>query len=80
MGRHKLPAIKAHARLVRELMTIADASGMTQREIGDLAGYGQADISALRTGRAVSPRINMLEDVAQVLGYRIQLVPLAPRK
>jgi len=66
-------------QVIADLVRVMDASKLPQHEIGRLAGYGQAVISGLRTGRNGVKRLRVITDIAEALGYELQLVPIERR-
>lgn len=60
-------------RLTAELKRKWQESGLTQMELGELAGRTQPNISDLFRGRYKSPNWDLLADVAAALGYDIEL-------
>jgi hypothetical protein len=70
----KKPA-RTSSRIIRELFDIIDASGKTASAIGHPAGIHPITLSYWKAGGR-SPRVIDVENVAQVLGYRLKLEPL----
>lgn len=70
----KKPA-RTSSRIIRELFEIIDASGKSASEIAHPAGVHHITLSYWKAGGR-SPRVIDVENVAQVLGYRLTLEPL----
>lgn len=60
---------------VRELFEVVDASTLTYKTIATAAGNNEYSLTKWRYGIA-SPRLADFEAVAQVLGYRVALIPI----
>lgn len=61
--------------LVRQLFEAVDASGLSYADIHALSGVHPVTMSYWKHGKN-APRWVDFEHVAQVLGFRIELVPL----
>lgn len=58
--------------LVQALLEARRASGMTQRELSELTGIAQGDISKLEKGNA-NPSLRTLQRLADGMGMRLKL-------
>lgn len=70
----KKPARTA-SHVIKELFDAIDASGKSASSIAYPAGIHHITLSYWKHG-ARSPRLTDVENVAQVLGYRLKLEPL----
>ena len=59
---------------VEQLRGVRRAKGVSQRELSDLSGVPQAQVSRIESG-AVDPRVSSLTALAHSLGQEIVLVP-----
>lgn len=62
--------------IIRQLSQLASRSKKSQDVIGAAAHMKKQQLNAILTGKTKSPGINVLERIANALGYRIALVPL----
>lgn len=58
--------------VIQSLIEARRASGMTQKELSDLTGIAQGDISRLETGNA-NPSLRTLQRLAEGMGMRLKL-------
>ena len=58
--------------VVQALIDARRASGMTQKELSDLTGIAQGDISKLETGNA-NPSLRTLIRLAEGMGMRLKV-------
>ena len=58
--------------IVQALIEARKASGMTQKELSDITGIAQGDISKMETGNA-NPSIRTLIRLAEGMGMRIKV-------
>jgi hypothetical protein len=75
-SRQAMLDVSPHASdAVRQLGEIAARQGKTQMEIEEESGIGRSSMSRWLGGKH-SPLLNAFESAAQLLGYRIVLVPI----
>lgn len=69
-------ALELEFQLIRAFLDARNEKGLTQKELSQLTGITQADISKLENGNA-NPSLKTLERLAAGLGKRlkIELVP-----
>lgn len=69
-------ALELEFQLIRAFLDARNEKGLTQKELSQITGITQADISKLENGNA-NPSIKTLERLAAGLGKRlkIELVP-----
>ena len=58
--------------IIRALIEARRASGMTQKELSDLTGIAQGDISKLETGNA-NPSLRTLIRLAEGMGMQLKV-------
>ena len=70
-------ALELEFELIRAFLDARNEKGLTQKELSQITGITQADISKLENGNA-NPSIKTLERLAAGLGKRlkIELVPV----
>jgi predicted transcriptional regulator len=61
-------------RIGREIATKRDSLNLTQKQLQDISGVGQAEISKIETG-AANPTRDTLIKLASALHLRVMLVP-----
>ena len=59
-------------QLIRALINARDEKNISQRQLSEITGITQADISKMESGEA-NPTLNTLKRVAQGLGMRLEL-------
>ena len=57
---------------IRALINARDEKNISQRQLSEITGITQADISKMESGEA-NPTLNTLKRVAQGLGMRLEL-------
>ncbi len=60
-------------QLIRTMIHARDEKNMSQRQLSDITGITQADISKMETGEA-NPTLQTLKRIAKGLGMRLELV------
>lgn len=73
-GFDKIP-VRTTSRILRQLFAIVEAKSYSQRSIGQALGLAHACMTHWKAGRA-NPSLLTAEEFAQVLGYRLELVPI----
>lgn len=68
----------AELALARKIRRLRERRGLTQAELAELAGTGQAAIARIESGKAV-PKLDLLARIASALGARLT-VNLTPAK
>ncbi len=74
MSRPKGP-ITNPSKIIRELMEIMDATGLSQAEVADRAGVSQSTISMMRSNQRAYSTVLIAEWVGQALGYHLEWKP-----
>lgn len=65
-------ATEPEAQIVKAMLDGRKKKNITQKELAELTGIAQADISRLENGNG-NPSINTLERIAQGLGMKLKL-------
>lgn len=80
MGRRRRPS-RAVFKMVADLVTVIDQSGMTYRDVESASGVPQAYISRLRSGKTFHFSAPLLFFLAESVGYEFVLMkkPGRPR-
>lgn len=65
-------ALEPEFQIVKAMLDGRAAKNLTQRELADITGINQADISKLENGNA-NPSLKTLERLAAGLGMRLKL-------
>ena len=75
--RNELNVVDLH-EIIQAFIEARRISGMTQKELSDLTGIAQGDISKLESGSA-NPSLKTLQRLAEGMGMRLKLefVPVA---
>ena len=60
-------------QLVKAMLRARDEQNISQRQLSDLTGITQADISKMESGEA-NPTLQTLKRIAKGLGMRLELV------
>ncbi|MFT3914122.1 MAG: helix-turn-helix transcriptional regulator [Anaeromyxobacteraceae bacterium] len=69
----ELAAFDAHFRLAGELLSLRKARGLTQRQLSQLAGVQQSEISRIEAAHA-NPTVGTVAALARALGAEVRLV------
>jgi len=64
--------------LGRQVRALRARRKLSQVELAERAGTGQASIARIEAGKAV-PKLDLLERIAMALGARLQLELISPR-
>jgi DNA-binding XRE family transcriptional regulator len=73
MPRSKRP-ISNPSKIMRELMEIYDATGMTQAELAHRAGISQSTLSQIRGNNRAYSTVLIAEWVGEALGYHLEWI------
>lgn len=65
-------ALEPEFQIVKAMLDGRAAKGMTQKDLADITGINQADISKLENGNG-NPSLRTLERIAKGLGMRLKL-------
>ena len=71
-------ALEPEFAIIQALIDARKASGLTQKQLAEITGIAQADISKLENGNA-NPSLRTLQRLASGMGtsLRIEFVPIA---
>ena len=74
-------ALEPEFQIIKAMIDGRKEKNITQKELADITGITQADISRIETGNS-NPSIQTLQRLAAGLGMRIKLefIPLSPNK
>jgi ribosome-binding protein aMBF1 (putative translation factor) len=70
----ELEALRLHYSLARQLIGRRHARGLTQKQLAELSGIDQAEISRIERGQA-NPTTATLGALTRALGVDVQLIP-----
>lgn len=65
-------ALEPEFQIIKAMLDGRAAKGLTQKELSEITGIAQSDISKLENGNA-NPSLRTLERLAEGLGMRIKL-------
>lgn len=65
-------ALEPEFQIIKAMLDGREAKGLTQKELSEITGIAQSDISKLENGNA-NPSLRTLERLAEGLGMRIKL-------
>lgn len=65
-------ALEPQYQIIKAILDARKAANMTQKELSELTGITQADISRLESGNS-NPTINTIQRIATGLGINIQV-------
>ena len=65
-------ALEPEFAVIRAILNARHEKGITQKELSELTGIAQGDISKLENGSA-NPSVRTLERVANALGKRLKI-------
>ena len=73
-------ATEAEFSVIKSIITARQARNITQKQLAEITGISQADISRLENGNA-NPSLSTLQKIASGLGMRVKVefVPAANR-
>ena len=73
-------ATEAEFSVIKSIITARQARNITQKQLAEITGISQADISRLENGNA-NPSLRTLQKIASGLGMRVKVefVPAANR-
>ena len=73
------PRIAETDKIIQALIEARRASGMTQKELSEITGIAQGDISKLETGN-VNPSLRTLMRLAEGMGMqlKVEFCPASP--
>lgn len=70
--RKEYEAIQPEMDIIRAMIQARKEQNITQKELADITGINQADISKLENGNR-NPTLNMLKKLADGLGFTLRL-------
>jgi len=74
LDKHETKELEFMAKLLNKIVERRHALGLTQQELGDLAGFKQTYIARIETGTTL-PRVDTLIRLASALNLELTVMP-----
>jgi predicted transcriptional regulator len=71
-ARHELKSNKAEYKIIEEIITARQEKNLTQKDLAELVGTKQSNISRLESGN-YNPTLEFLNKIARAIGKELEI-------